>query len=64
MANRNPSQKSLQRWDTEGGAPKGGRKRHAPAQLANIVDVATGEVEDRPPAPEEQGDDAAALRCG
>jgi hypothetical protein len=31
----NPSQKSLQRWDTEGGAPKGGRARRTrdPAQL-------------------------------
>lgn len=32
----NPSQKSLQRWDAEGGAPKGGRTKRPrdPAQLA------------------------------
>src|SRR5205807_10511397 len=31
----NPSQKTLQRWDTEGGAPKGGRAKlpRDPAQL-------------------------------
>ena len=31
----NPSEKSLQRWDTEGGAPKGGHAKRArnPAQL-------------------------------
>jgi hypothetical protein len=36
-----------------------------PAQLAKmIVDIATGEVEDRPPTPEEQGKDPAAAALG
>ncbi len=32
------------------------------AQL--VVDIATGQVEDRPPTPEEQGKDAAAAALG
>jgi hypothetical protein len=42
------------------------RKRpRDPAQLAKlIVDIATGEVEDRPPTPEEQGKDPAAAAMG
>jgi hypothetical protein len=36
-----------------------------PAQLAKfIVDVATGEIEDRLPTPEEQGKDPAAAALG
>ena len=36
-----------------------------PAQLAKLmVDIATGEVEDRAPTPEEQGKDAAKVRAG
>ena len=36
-----------------------------PAQLAKfIVDVATGEIEDREPTPEEQGKDLAAVSMG
>jgi hypothetical protein len=36
-----------------------------PAQLAKfIVDVATGEIEDREPTPEEQGKDPAAVSLG
>jgi len=36
-----------------------------PAQLAKlIVDIATGEVEDRAPTPEEQGKDPAASAMG
>jgi hypothetical protein len=36
-----------------------------PAQLAKlIVDIATGEVEDREPTPEEQGKDPAAAALG
>lgn len=43
-----------------------GRKRpRDPAQLAKlIVDIATGEVEDRHPTPEEQGKDPAAAALG
>lgn len=42
------------------------RKRpRDPAQLAKlIVDIATGEVEDRKPTPEEQGKDPAAVKRG
>jgi hypothetical protein len=42
------------------------RKRpRDPAQLAKlIVDIATGQVEDRPPTPEEQGKDPAAVKRG
>lgn len=36
-----------------------------PAQLAKLmVDIATGEVEDRAPTPEEQGKDPAAVSMG
>jgi hypothetical protein len=36
-----------------------------PAQLAKfVVDVATGEVEDREPTPEEQGKNPAAVALG
>jgi hypothetical protein len=42
------------------------RKRpRDPAQLAKfIVDVATGEIEDRKPTPEEEGKDPAAVALG
>jgi hypothetical protein len=42
------------------------RKRpRDPAQLAKLmVDIATGEVEDRPPTPEEQGKSAKAVARG
>lgn len=45
-------------------APRRRRPRD-PAQLAKlIVDIATGEVEDREPTPEERGKDAAASAMG
>jgi hypothetical protein len=49
--------------------PKGhlaGVKRpRDPAQLAKLmIDIASGEVEDREPTPEEQGKNAAAVRHG
>jgi hypothetical protein len=42
------------------------RKRpRDPSQLAKlIVDIAAGDVEDRPPTPEEQGKDRAAVERG
>jgi hypothetical protein len=42
------------------------RKRpRDPNQLGKlIIDIATGQVEDRPPTPEEQGKDAAAVAMG
>ena len=46
--------------------PQNRRKRpRDPAQLAKLmIDIASGEVEDRPPAPEEQGKDPAAVTLG
>ena len=36
-----------------------------PLQLAKLIgDIATGQVEDRPPTPEEQGKDPAAVAMG
>jgi hypothetical protein len=42
------------------------RKRpRDPNQLGKlIIDIATGQVEDRPPTPEEQGKDSAAVAMG
>ena len=41
--------------------PKGRKRPRDPNQLAKrIVDIASGEVEDRDPTPEEQGKDPAA----
>ena len=46
--------------------PSKGKKRpRDPAQLAKfVVDVATGEIEDRELTPEEQGKDPAAVSLG
>ena len=44
-----------------------GRKKRPrdPSQLAKmVVDIATGDTEDRPPTPEEQGKDPAAVALG
>ena len=63
----NPSQGSTQRWDNEGGAIKGVRAKRPRdfSQAAKLViDIATGQVEDRPPTPEEQGKDPAAVSLG
>jgi hypothetical protein len=44
---------------------KGIKRPRDPAQLAKlIVDIATGEVEDRAPTPEEQGKDPVAVGYG
>jgi len=44
------------------------RRRKRPADFAQrakmIVDIATGEIEDREPTPEEQGKDPAAVSLG
>jgi hypothetical protein len=69
---KKPPSKAMQRWNTEGGASKNGpqqeprkkRPRDA-AQLAKlVVDIATGEVEDREPTAGEQGKDPAAVALG
>ena len=60
----NPSQNSLQRWDNEGGATKRSRAKHPRdfSQADKLVgDISTGRVENRPPTPEEQGKDLAAV---
>jgi hypothetical protein len=46
--------------------PENRRKRpRDPAQLAKLmIDIASGEVEDREPTPEEQGKDPAAVSLG
>jgi hypothetical protein len=45
--------------------PKGEKRPRDPNQLAKlIVDIATGQVEDRDPAPQEQGKDPAAVARG
>ncbi len=45
--------------------PSRAKRPRDPAQLAKfIVDVATGEIEDRKPTPEEQGKDPAAVEMG
>jgi hypothetical protein len=46
--------------------PEARRKRpRDPAQLAKLmIDIASGEVEDRPPTPEEQGKSASRVARG
>ena len=69
---KKPPSKAMQRWDTEGGASKSGpqqeprkkRPRDANQLAKSIVGIATGEVEDREPTPEEQGKDPAAVSLG
>ena len=64
---KKPTLKALQRWETEGGATEDGpqtpkrRRPHDANQLAkSIVDIATGEIDDR----EEQGKDPCAVSLG
>jgi hypothetical protein len=46
-------------------AEKHRKRPRDPNQLGKlVVDIATGEVEDRPPTPEEQGKDPAAAALG
>ena len=45
--------------------PKRKKRPRDANQLAKaVVDIATGEAEDRPPTPEEQGKDPAAVSLG
>jgi hypothetical protein len=63
----NPSQKSLARWDDEGGAPSGGRSRlKRPRDITQLAMIgsASDDVEDRQPRPEERGKDPAAAKLG
>jgi hypothetical protein len=45
-------------------APRKKRPRDANQLAKSIVDIATGETEDREPTPEEQGKDPAAVSLG
>jgi hypothetical protein len=46
-------------------APMPRKRPRDPNQLGKlIIDIATGQVEDRPPTPEEQGKDVAAVELG
>lgn len=60
--------KSLSRWEGEGGAPIEGRKPKRQRDLnqwaKRMVDIATGEIDDREPTPEEQGKSANAVARG
>src|SRR5438552_4968132 len=54
---QNPTPDTLRRWANEGGPPVGGRPRpkrpRDPAQLAKLmIDIASGEVADKAPAPD------------
>src|SRR5215211_2208192 len=77
MAEKQPKKpndaKALSRWNNEGGAPAAGdasarkhpkRPRDLNQWAKHMVDVATGEIEDREPTPEEQGKDPAAVALG
>jgi hypothetical protein len=61
----NPTAKSLQRWENEGGAPRH-RKRPRDANQLNkmIVDIATGQVVDREATDQQERDPAAVARDG
>lgn len=61
--------KALDRWNNEGGAPAAPAKHPKRPRDLNqwakrMVDIATGEVKDNAPTPEEQGKDAAAVKRG
>ena len=46
-------------------AEKHAKRPRDPNQLAKLIaDIATGQVEDRPPTPEEEGKDPAAVERG
>lgn len=62
-----PSQRSIERWENEGGAIRTMRAKRPrdPNQLAKaIIGIATGQVEDREPKPEEQGKNPKAVAAG
>src|SRR4051812_9079858 len=77
MADKHPKKpndaKALSRWNNEGGAPAAGdasarkhpkRPRDLNQWAKRMVDIATGEIEDREPTPEEQGKAPAAVALG
>jgi hypothetical protein len=68
---KKPTLKALLRWETEGGAMEDGpqtpkrRRPHDANQLSkSIVGIATGDIDDREPLPEEQGKDPCAVSLG
>jgi len=67
----NNNTKALEGWESEGGAPASddpSTKKKRPRDLnqwaKRMTDIVSGEVEDRPPTPEEQGKDPAAAAMG
>src|SRR4051812_1232795 len=77
MAEKHPKKpndaKALARWNNEGGAPATGdvstrklpkRARDVNAWAKQMVDLATGQVEDRDQASEARGKDPAAVARG
>jgi len=65
--------KAIASWEAEGGAPASGdqstikhpkRPRDLNQWAKRMLDIATGEVEDRAPMPEEEGKDPAAVSLG
>ena len=68
---KKPTLKALHRWENEGGATVDGpqtprrRRLHDANQLSkSIVGIATGEIDDREPTPQEQGKDPCAVSLG
>jgi hypothetical protein len=68
---KKPTLNALQRWETEGGAtedepqtPKRRRPHQADQLSKSIVDIATGEIDEREHTPEEQGKDPCAVSFG
>jgi hypothetical protein len=76
MADKHPKRpnnnaKALEGWESEGGASgsddpstKKKRPRDLNVWAKRMVDIVSGEVEDREPTPEEQGKDPAAVALG
>ena len=56
---------AIARWENEGGAPRQPKRpRDLNQRATRMVDIATGAVDDRTPAPERQGKDPAAVALG
>jgi hypothetical protein len=60
--------KALAAWINQGMTNTRSKPRKRPRNFSQaaklVIDVATGQVEDRPPTPEEQGKDPAAAALG
>jgi hypothetical protein len=60
--------KALSMWNNQGVTDDRPKPRKRPRDFSQaaklVIDIATGQVEDRPPTPEEEGKDPAAARLG